>query len=319
MTDLSPRAELQRRLVETIRYQLGEVICRLLDDPQVIEIMLNSDGRLWVDRLGEGMTSVGSMQSTAAESVISIVASTLRTSITHDNPILECELPIRGARFEALIPPVVPAPTFALRMKAVRVFSLENYVTANIMTARQRDVIEDAVDRRWNILVAGGTGVGKTTLGNAVLAEIAARAFNDRLVVLEDTLELQCAAQNFVSLRTSETVDMQRLLKATMRLRPDRIIVGEVRDGAALAMLKAWNTGHPGSLCTIHANSAASALTRLEHLIAEATSAPMRSVIAEAINLIVPLVKTKTSRVVNPIVRVEGLHAGEYVLTELEA
>ena len=314
----SPRVEIERRLVAAMRQQLGCVVCDRLDDPEVIEVMLNSDGTLWEDRLGRGMCQIGTMHATAAESFISTVASTLRASVTRDSPILECELPIRGARFEAMIPPIVPTPVFAIRLKAVRVFLLDDYVSNGTMTTRQCIVIKDAVANRKNILVSGGTGTGKTTLVNAILAEVAKSAPEDRIVIMEDTLELQCAARNIVGLRTSETVDMQRLLKATMRLRPDRIVVGEVRGGEALSMLKAWNTGHPGGLSTVHANSATAALTRLEQLIAEVIHAPMRAVIAEAVNLIVPIAKTKTSRSVNPILQVNGLVDDKYSLSTVE-
>jgi type IV secretion system protein TrbB len=315
----SPRAEIERRLVAAMRQQLGPIICDRLDDHQVVEILLNSDGRVWEDRLGVGMTQITTMSPVAALSFISTVASTTHGSVTREAPILEAELPIRGARFEAIIPPIVPAPVFTIRLKAVKVFTLADYVSAGIMTDRQREAIECGVAGRKNILICGGTGSGKTTLGNAILAAVAGATPHDRLVILEDTVELQCAAQNVVALRTSDTVDMQRLLRATMRMRPDRIIVGEVRGGEALSMLKAWNTGHPGGLCTIHANDAHAALLRLEQLVAEATQSEMRAVIAEAVDLIVPIAKTQQgSRVVNDILRVEGFRAGEYVLSTLE-
>jgi len=315
---MTAREEIERRLVAAMRQQLGPVVCASLDDPEVVEVMLNNDCTLWEDRLGCGMSRIGTMTAVAAESFISTVASTLRASITRDAPILECELPIRGARFEAMIPPVAPSPIFAIRLKAVRVFSLDDYVDAGIMTLRQSAAIKHAAATRKNILIAGGTGSGKTTLSNAILLEIAATSPTDRIVVLEDTIELQCPAENVVCLRTSDAVDMQRLLKGTMRLRPDRIIVGEVRGGEALAMLKAWNTGHDGGLCTVHANSATSALTRIEQLVAEVTPADMRAVIAEAIDLVIPIVKTVTSRVVNPLLQVDGLVDGNYSVSLVE-
>jgi type IV secretion system protein VirB11 len=318
VSGLSPRAEIERRLIAAMRRQLGPVACDRMDDPEVIEVMLNPDGSLWEDRLGRGMARIGAMEAIDAESFVSTVASTLGLVMTREAPILECELPIRGARFEAMLRPVAAAPVFAIRMKAVRIFPLGNYVESGIMSARQRTVIEEAVVGRRNILIVGGTGSGKTTLGNAVLHAIAEASPDDRIVILEDTVELQCSARNVVSLRTSDAIDMQRLLKATMRLRPDRIIVGEVRGKEALSMLKAWNTGHPGGLCTVHANSAAAALTRVEQLVAEDIVAPMRAVIAEAVNLIVPIVKTATSRVVLPIVRVDGLHDDKYILSTVE-
>ncbi|WP_292255030.1 P-type conjugative transfer ATPase TrbB, partial [Mesorhizobium sp.] len=181
------------------------------------------------------------------------------------------ELPIGGHRFEGLLPPVVAAPTFTIRRRASRLIPLDDYVAAKIMTEHQASLIRNAITSRMNIVISGGTGSGKTTLANAVIAEIVETAPDDRMVILEDTAEIQCAAENAVALHTSDTIDMGRLLKSTMRLRPDRIIVGEVRDGAALTLLKAWNTGHPGGVTTIHSNTAESALRRLEQLTAEAS------------------------------------------------
>ena len=180
------------------------------------------------------------------------------------------------------------------------------------MTISQADVIRSAVASKLNLLVAGGTGSGKTTLTNAILAEIVAHSPEDRLVILEDTAEIQCAAENAVSLHTSEPVDMSRLLKSTMRLRPDRIIVGEVRDGAALTMLKAWNTGHPGGVATIHSNSARSALQRLEQLTAEASHQPMQAVIGDAVDLVISIERTAKGRRIAEILHVIRFAGGQY-------
>jgi type IV secretion system protein VirB11 len=149
---------------------------------------------------------------------------------------------------------------------------------------------------------------------NAVLAYVVEASPDDRLVIVEDTAELQCAAPNAVLLHTSDTVSMQRLLRATMRLRPDRIIVGETRGGEALDLLKAWNTGHPGGVSTIHANHARAGLRRLELLILERTENPMRELIAEAVNVIVGIAKTAGSpgRRIEEIVAVSGLKGGDY-------
>lgn len=312
------RTEYAKRIAEKLKREFGPVICGLLlDDHRVIEIMLNPDGSLWVERLGQKMERIGSMSATQAESLMGTVASTLKTHITAENPILECELPpeFMGARFEALIPPVVIGPTFAIRKKAGEVFTLSDYVKSGIMTPGQFDALVTAIDARENILVVGGTGTGKTTLTNAIIAEIA-RAFpGDRIVVIEDTGELQPRSLNVVVLRATDLVDMTRLLKATLRLRPDRIIVGEVRDGAALALLKAWNTGHPGGAATVHANSGPAGLIRMEQLVGEATAAPMQSLIAEAVNLIVSIEKTATSRRIKEVVRVTG-HDGTNYTTQ---
>ena len=254
-----------------MKRQLGQ-FCGVLAEPGLVELMLNADGTVWADRLGQGMAPVGRMPLASAESFIGTVASTLRGTVTRENPILECELPLEapfdGSRFEALIPPVVPAPVFTIRRKASAVFTLQEYERQGIMSPRQRAAIEAAVAQRHNILVVGGTGTGKTTLTNAVIDHMVQAAPQHRIVIIEDTSELQCAAKNAVVMRATDTVDMQRLLKATMRLRPDRIIVGEVRGGEALSLLKAWNTGHPGGACTVHANHARAGLQRVEQLIA---------------------------------------------------
>jgi type IV secretion system protein TrbB len=315
--------EQARRVAESLKRQLGP-FCLLLEAPDVVELMLNADGTVWAERLGDGMDAVGTLSSASAESFIGTVASTLRGMITREHPILECELPgyppFEGARFEALIPPVVSAPVFTIRRKASAVFTLAEYERQGIMSAGQRCAIEAAVAQRQNILIVGGTGSGKTTLANAVIAEIVRASPHHRLVMIEDTSELQCTADNAVALRASDNVDMQRLLRATMRLRPDRIIVGEVRGGEALSLLKAWNTGHPGGVCTVHANHARTGLRRLEQLVAEVSRTPMRALIAEAVNLIVSIGRTDAApgRRIDEVVAVTGVADGEYQFVTME-
>ncbi len=218
-------------------------------------------------------------------------------------------MPLDGSRFEALIPPLVERASFALRKKALLVFTLDDYVAKGIMTDEQRRAIESAVSNRRNVLVCGGTGTGKTTLANAILDCVAKIDTDHRIVVIEDTRELQVAADNVVFLRTSDNTDMTRLLRATMRLRPDRIVVGEVRDGSALALLKAWNTGHPGGVGTVHANDASAALIRIGQLIQEAGVPPNPELIAEAVNVVVSIKRTATGRRVEEVVTVSGWSA----------
>ena len=252
------------------------------------------------------------MSPAAAEVVIGSVAHASQSEADDEQPIISGELPIGGHRFEGLLPPVVSAPTFTIRRRASRLIPLDDYVKSKVMTQAQASVLRSAIDSRMNIVISGGTGSGKTTLANAVIAEIVAAAPDDRMVVLEDTAEIQCAADNVVSLHTSDTVDMARLLKSTMRLRPDRIIVGEVRDGAALTLLKAWNTGHPGGVTTIHSNTAMSALRRLEQLTAEASHQPMQDVIGEAVDLVVSIERAGKGRRVREIIHVEGFSNSHY-------
>ena len=318
-----PRQEQARRIAESLKRQLGPH-CALLSEPDVVELMLNPDGALWLDQLGQPMRCVGSMQATTAESFIATVAATLRATVTRENPILECELPeewpFDGSRFEALLPPVVSGPAFTIRRKASSVFTLEEYERHGIMTARQRAAIAAAVAGRQNILVVGGTSTGKTTLTNAIIDHMVRATPRHRLVIIEDTAEIRCAAPNAVILRATDTVSMQRLLKATMRLRPDRIIVGEVRGGEALAMLKAWNTGHPGGVCTVHANHARAGLTRIEQMVAEVSQTPMHALIGEAVNLIVSIVRTDAApgRRIDEVLTVSGFRDGDYRFVTME-
>jgi len=312
--------EKRERVREKLLRELGPNIREALADPLVIEVVLNPDGKLWVERLGEEMQVVGAMASSNAESLMATIASSLSTTITRERPVLEGELPTDGSRFEGMIPPVVLRPSFAIRKKASRVFSLEEYVGNGIMTEAQRLGIVDAVKSRRNILVVGGTGTGKTTLLNAIILVISEVSPEHRVVIIEDTVELQCSSKNVVQLRTSDTVTMQGLLRVTMRLRPDRILVGEVRGAEALALLKAWNTGHPGGLATVHANDASAGLLRIKQLIEEGLQGGKADpeVIAEAVGLVVVIKKTSAApgRRVSEMVRVLGYKNGEYVLAD---
>jgi len=334
---------LRKRLEEKLERECGSQMMTALRDPKVIEVMLNQDGRIWLDVLGQGMSYSGfDMTSASAESMLSTCASMLNTTITYENPILEGEFPLDGSRLEGLIHPIVRQPVFAIRKKAVAIFSLDDYVKAGIITDKMTgqalgdsheitkfaensspvEIIRQAVQARNNILVVGGTGSGKTTLVNAVLAEIAKLCGEDRLVAIEDTVELQIKLPNSVLLRANEHTNMQRLLRATMRLRPDRIVVGEVRGGEALTLLKSWNTGHPGGCATVHANSAEGGLTRIRQLIAEAPEARnltddvIGTMIAEAVNLIlfIERIGEKPGRRVSQIMQVLGYKEGQFKL-----
>lgn len=311
---INQKEESRRRISEKLIYELGPVY-DLLKDPTVIEIMLNPDGELWVERLGHPKEPFGHMEKHVAEGLMNTIASELDVEHTALNPILECELPLDGSRFAALLPPIVEGPSFAIRKRALMVFTLQDYVDKGIMTETQRAVIEAAVRDRKNILIAGGTGSGKTTLTNAVVQYIVDACPDDRLLIMEDTRELQCTAQNKVQMRSVEHVSMTQLLKTMMRFCPDRILVGEVRDHAALDLLKAWNTGHPGGAATIHANSAYDGLIRMELLLKEAVPGDMHSLVASAVNLIVYIQKYAGSRRITEILEVDS-HDGQRYLTQ---
>lgn len=302
-----------QRVLDKLKREMGSSILDLLNQDDVVEIMLNPDGRLWYERIGKEMEVIGEMSSPNAISMMNTIAKLLDTTITTENPVLECELPIDGSRFEGVIPPIVAKPTFALRKKAKKIFTLEDYVHDGIMDNAQKELIIQAVDSRQNILVVGGTGTGKTTLTNAIIDAVANRHPGHRLVIIEDTNEIQCKSENSVVMRSNINVSMLTLLKVTMRMRPDRILVGEVRGGGeTLALLKAWNTGHPGGIATVHANDSRAGLIRMEQLIAEVSANPMQQLIAEAVNVVVCIVKTPTGRKIKEIITVDGFKNGDY-------
>ena len=298
-----------------LRTALGPAIAVWLEDASVVEVMLNPDGRLWIDRLSEGLADTGECLSPAdGERIVRLVAHHVGAEVHPGAPRVSAELPDTGERFEGLLPPVVAAPAFAIRKPAVAVFTLDDYAAAGIMNARQAETLRSAVADRRNILVAGGTSTGKTTLTNALLAEVAKSG--DRVVLIEDTRELQCNAPNLVALRTKDGVaSLSDLVRSSLRLRPDRIPIGEVRGAEALDLLKAWGTGHPGGVGTIHAGSALGALRRMEQLIQEAVVTVPRALIAETIQLVAVLAGRGLNRRLIELASVEGLSpGGDYVL-----
>ena len=316
MTVHSFQAEVISRGARMLRTALGPAIAAWLEDPSVVEVMLNPDGRLWIDRLSTGLVETPERLAAAeGERIVRLVAHHVGAEVHPGSPRVSAELPETGERFEGLLPPVVAAPSFAIRKPAVAVFTLEDYAAAGILTAGQAEVLRRSVAERRNILVAGGTSTGKTTLANALLAEVAKTA--DRVVLIEDTRELQCRAPNLVALRTKDGVaSLSDLVRSSLRLRPDRIPIGEVRGAEALDLLKAWGTGHPGGIGTIHAGTAIGALRRLEQLIQEAVVTVPRALIAETIDLIAVLSGRGVSRRLTELARVDGLGANsDYALS----
>ena len=314
----SHNAEAISRGARMLRTALGAQIAEWLDDSTVVEIMLNPDGKLWLDRLTSGLEDADARLSPEdGERIVRLVAHHVGAEVHPGAPRVSAELPETGERFEGLLPPVVAAPAFAIRKPAVAVFTLDDYVAASVMEPRQAAILRAAVVERSNILVAGGTSTGKTTLVNALLAEVAKT--NDRVVLIEDTRELQCAAPNLLALRSKEGVaTLSELVRSSLRLRPDRIPIGEVRGPEALDLLKAWGTGHPGGVGTIHAGSGLGALRRLEQLIQEAVVTVPRAMIAETIQIIAVLAGRGESRRLIELAAVHGLtESGDYALADL--
>ena len=315
MTSLHPN-ERQRREFKLQR-ELGPDLVALMRDPEVREVMVNPDGRVFVDHARTGLekTSI-TVEPIHMKAALGTLAALLDTVITKDQPVLQAELDLFGGRIEGMRAPVVSAPSLAFRKKATQIFSLAEYVESGRLSAARKRLLETAIANKKNILVVGGTGTGKTTFINALLRELGRQEPASRIVLIEDTRELQCALKNQVPLRALEgTVTMNGLLRSTLRLRPDRIIVGEVRGTEALTLLKSWNTGHPGGFSSLHANDAEAALRRIEMLIQEACGQRMPELIAEVVDVIVHLERGAR---VEGLLRVRGYDNGRYQTETLE-
>lgn len=314
VSENSDASTVRDRARKKLERDMGPELLAALNDPRTVEVMLNADGRLWLERLGEPMACIGTLRVAQAQAIIETVAGYHGKEVTRAKPVLEGELPLDGSRFAGQLPPVVPAPTFAIRKKAVAIFTLDQYVAAGIMLPQERNLLIDAVRGHRNILVVGGTGSGKTTLVNAIIHEMVMQDPAERVFIIEDTGEIQCAAQNYVQYHTSADVNMTALLKTTLRMRPDRILVGEVRGPEALDLLMAWNTGHEGGAATLHANNARAGLDRLAMLISMHPDSPrpIEPLIGEAVHLVVHIARVEGSRRIQEILQVSGFASGRY-------
>jgi type IV secretion system protein VirB11 len=309
----------KERAKKKLERDMGAELLAALYDPKTVEIMLNADGKVWQERQGERARHICNLRPAQAQAIIETIAGYHGKEITKNNPLLEGEFPLDGSRFAGQLPPVVRGPTFAIRKKATAIFTLEQYVSAGIMTEAQRLSIIKAVAEHQNILVIGGTGSGKTTLVNAIINQMVIHDPTERVCIIEDTGEIQCAAENHLQYHTSIDVTMTMLLKTTLRMRPDRILVGEVRGEEALDLLDAWNTGHPGGAATLHANSAQEGLTRLKSLVSRNRSAPseIEPLIGEAVHVVVHIARTAEGRRIQEILEVSGYADGRYITKSL--
>ncbi|PKD39854.1 P-type conjugative transfer ATPase TrbB [Methylomonas sp. Kb3] len=320
---MTPEPQLHETVSERAKVKLerdlGPLILSALADPRTVEVMLNADGKLWQERLGDKMKCIGTLSMSKGEAIIKTIAGFHGKEITRLKPILEGEFPLDGSRFAGQLPPIVPAPTFAIRKKAVAIFPLEKYVSDGIMSSKQFEAITKAVKDHKNILVVGGTGSGKTTLVNAIINKMVEFDPTERVFIIEDTGEIQCAAENYVQYHSTIDVPMTQLLKTTLRMRPDRILVGEVRGPEALDLLMAWNTGHEGGTATLHANNAKSGLDRLAMLISmhPESPRPIEPLIGEAVHVVVYIAKTQEGRRIQEIIEVSGYKDGHYITANL--
>lgn len=309
----------QARISAAIRQTLGSDVIALLEDDGVIEIVRNANGSLCVERLGKNIeTSKIKLSNTATDSFIRFLASHVGEVCNEKNPTLAVKLPYWHARFQGLLPPVVDAPSFSIRKHSKHVFSLEDYVAKGELSSLQYQCIVDAIANRENIVISGGTGSGKTTLANAVLAKMIDTG--DRIITVEDTPELRLDSDVGQQIFTKDAIGYgaRHALKDILRMRPDRIVVGELRDGACLDLIKAWNTGHSGGLTTIHANTCELALQRIESLIAEVSMTIPREPIAQTVNVVVQVKREGGKRVVSDIKRLTGLHHQTYSFCSIQ-
>lgn len=310
--------ESKRRLYEKLFHDLGQAIHACLKDDDIHEVMLNPDGQLWMDSATKGLVPIDYLGATQAFAIIHSLAGIQDFVVDQHNPQLETDLPffktMQGERFTAQVPPIVSAPCFSLRKKSHAVFSLEDYVETGRVTVKQADVLKTFVQERRNILVCGGPGSGKTTVTNALILEAVKSDENQRILLLEDVPELQCKAANVVAMLTSDTVKLTGLLRAAMRMRPDRILIGEVRGAEALDMLKAWNTGCPGGICTVHANGAVEAIQRIIDLAMEAGLAvPPVQLVLHTIDAVVSVKRNGSQKgFIDNILTVETYKNGKF-------
>lgn len=309
-TNRAVENEVWERRLRVLETCLGRSIMQYMHDDNVTEVMVNPDGRLWLDTFDKGVVPTDVvMEPEDTKRIIYMVASISGQVIDLKvDPSLQANIPasrlFSNCRFQAELPPIVNAPSFNIRKHSKIVITLDDYVRQGAMTEMQRQVILDAIHGKKNIIAAGGTGSGKTTLLNAILAEIS--TLGDRIVTIEDTKELKCTAENYVALSTTDTVDMDNLLRKTLRLSPNRIVVGEVRGKEALTLVDAWSTGHRGGCSTVHSDSAYDTLFRLEDLVSRVSVSSQQAGIARAIDVIVYIERRAVSRIIAEVLSIDG-------------
>ena len=287
-------------------------IAHLIEDPGVSEIMVNGSKRVFVERDGiVGEATEVRIDERNLRVAVKNIARALGDDVSEEKPILDSRLP-DGSRVAAILPPCsLGGTTFTIRKFQTRFFTAEELVRIGTMTPEVLAKVESTIARGQNILISGGTSTGKTTLLNALAAFL---PLDDRVVLIEDTAELQIDRPNLVRFEARReqvglpAVTIRELLRATLRHRPDRIIVGEVRGGEAFDLLQALNTGHAGSLSTIHANSAEQALARFASCVVQSgIELPYQAVryqIADAIDVVLHLERKRGTRVVEEVITV---------------
>jgi pilus assembly protein CpaF len=286
----------------------------LILDPDISEIMVNGGSQIFIEKRGQLSQVPGiTISEQALNAAVRNIARRLGDDISEEKPILDSRLP-DGSRVAAVLPPCsIDGITLTIRKFNTRHFTMTDLVENGTLTETTAQFLRDKIINRQNILISGGTGSGKTTLLNILADSI---PDDERILLIEDTAELNIRKSNLVRFETRReqaclpAVTVRDLLKAALRHRPDRIIVGEVRGGEAFDLLQALNTGHAGSLCTLHANSARQAVTRFADCVLQSgIELPHRAILANigsAVDLLVHIGRIKGRRTISEIVGVEG-------------
>jgi len=303
-SQLSSKELIKLKLID----DLGPNLYSALQDPLTIELMVNDDGRVWQEYFNQTARCIDQIKASQTEAIIRTVSSFHQQNVNAENPRIEAEFPLFAGRFAGHIPPTVRAPILNIRKPSEKLFVLGDLYDQGIFKDNQLEEICLAIKNQENILVVGGTSSGKTTLLKAILAESVHCFPNQRPLILEEIRELQCPADNYAQLLTSRNCNMGQLLQSSLLLRPDRIIMGEVRGPEALDLLMAWNTGHEGGLATLHANDARNGLQRLESLISMHPYRPQNiaTLIANVVHLVIYIKKTPEGRKIQEMIKVIG-------------
>lgn len=318
--DKTSANEAQMRALQSLGHHMGQQLLSYMQDPDIFEVRLNPDSKIWIDTFSRGQYYTGhNMNAHSAKQVMYEIAALTGQVIHPDRGMLQAEIPdsylFDSSRFQGMLPPVTEAPAFAIRKHGNVEYTLDDYLGKGIVTPRQKEIILQAIYDEKNIIIAGGTKSGKTTFVNAILTEIS-KIKGIRVVIMEDTAELRCTNEDKVSLRTTPEVSLNDLLRITLRLSPNRIVVGEIRGNEALTLLDAWSTGHRGGCSTVHSDSAYDTLSRLEGLVSRVSLTPQHETVGRAIDMVVYLKYQNLKRYVEDIIFVNGYDKkrGEYII-----
>lgn len=319
----------KQRIVKRVFHSFRglDVLQPLIDDKQITEIMINSHQDIFIEQDGQvKRASIGFESSERLEDIIQSVVSQVNRVVNESSPIVDARLK-DGSRVNVVLPPIaLKGPTMTIRKFPEKPMTMDDLVGRDALTAEAAQFLQTLVQGKYNIFISGGTGSGKTTFLNALSQFIPS---DERVVTIEDSAELQIlTVPNLVALETRNAntegkgeITIRDLIRASLRMRPNRVVVGEVRGAEALDMLQAMNTGHDGSLSTGHANGAKDMISRLETMVLSGAELPIeviRQQISSAIDIIVHLSRLRDrSRRVMEISEVIGFHHGQVVLSPL--